>query len=137
MPRGQSASGIVQKSNGEIGSAGYEPFSTHTSSVLMKLHSSHDRFALTLLMTFVLIWVALAIRPLYRADWLLENAIVFAVVPALALMHRRLPLSRISYTLIFVFSCLHEVGAHYTYAEVPYDQWVDSVTGRGLNERIG
>lgn len=104
---------------------------------MLKLQSSHDRFALILLAVFVLIWTALAIRPLYRADWLLENVIVFAGVPALVLMHRSLPLSRISYTLIFVFSCLHEVGAHYTYAEVPYDKWVEMITGSGLNERLG
>jgi putative membrane protein len=40
-------------------------------------------------------------------------------------------------TLIFLFLCLHELGAHYTYAEVPYDDWIRSLTGRSLNEAMG
>jgi putative membrane protein len=103
----------------------------------MKRFSGHDRFALSLFVLFVLVWTALAIRPWYRSDWLLENMIVFAAVPLLLMIYWHLPLSKISYSLIFVFFCLHEVGAHYTYAEVPYDQWIESLTGRGLNERVG
>ena len=89
----------------------------------MDFRRNNTRFALTLLGLFLLVWIALAIRPSYRHDWLLENAIVFLGVPVLVLTHRRLPLSRISYAMIFLFLCLHEVGAHYTYAEVPYDRW--------------
>ncbi len=103
----------------------------------MKRFSGHDRFALSLFVLFVLVWTALAIRPWYRSDWLLENMIVFVAVPLLLVMYRHLPLSKISYSLIFIFLCLHEVGAHYTYAEVPYDQWFETLTGRGLNDRVG
>lgn len=103
----------------------------------MKQLSGHDRFALALLVLFVAIWAALAIAPWYRSDWLLENAIVFLAVPVLLQMHRHMPLSKISYSVIFAFLCLHEVGAHYTYAEVPYDSWFVSLTGTGLNERLG
>ena len=103
----------------------------------MKKLSAHDRFALWLLMIFVVIWIALAIDPWFRSDWLLENVIVFFAVPALILMHRHMPLSKISYSLIFVFLCLHQVGAHYTYAMVPYDHWFDALTGRALSERLG
>jgi len=46
-------------------------------------------------------------------------------------------MSRLSYTLIFLFLCLHTVGAHYTYAEVPYDAWIKALTGRSLNEVMG
>jgi len=73
----------------------------------------------------------------YRFDWLLENMIVFLAVPLLLMMYRHLPLSKISYSLIFIFLCLHEVGSHYTYAEVPYDQWFETLTGTGFNERVG
>jgi len=94
----------------------------------------YDRFALLLLVGFGVLWVALAIRPLHRPEWLLENVIVFVGVPVLILLHKHLPLSKISASLIFVFLCLHEVGAHYTYAEVPYDRWFESLTGKGLND---
>jgi putative membrane protein len=45
--------------------------------------------------------------------------------------------SRVSYTLIFVFLCLHEIGAHYSYSKVPYDDWTRSLFGVGLNETLG
>ena len=48
-----------------------------------------------------------------------------------------MPLSKISYSLIFVFMCLHEIGAHYTYALVPYDQWLDSASGAGVEQLFG
>jgi putative membrane protein len=33
--------------------------------------------------------------------------------------------------------CLHQVGAHYTYAEVPYDLWFSNLTGTTFNELVG
>jgi putative membrane protein len=35
----------------------------------------------------------------------------------------------VSYTLIFLFLCLHTLGGHYTYSEVPYDRWLQQLTG--------
>jgi putative membrane protein len=103
----------------------------------MKKFSPYDRFALWILIIFLGVWIALGIDPWFRSDWLLENLIVFFAVPALMLMHRHMPLSKISYSVIFIFLCLHEVGSHYTYAMVPYDQWFEALTGTGLNERLG
>ncbi len=103
----------------------------------MKKLSPYDRFALLLLIVFLAVFIALGIDPWFRSDWLLENVIVFFAVPALMLMHRHMPLSKISYSVIFIFLCLHEIGAHYTYAMVPYDQWFEALTGKGLNERLG
>ena len=51
--------------------------------------------------------------------------------------YKKFPLSRVSYTLIFLFLLLHEVGAHYTYAEVPYDEWLNNIFGFSLNESMG
>ena len=101
----------------------------------MKL--SHRRYLLLLAGIFAVIWIAFAIRPLDRQDWALENALVAAFLAVLVLTYRRFPFSRVSYTLIFLFLCLHEVGAHYTYAKVPYDAWVSFFTGRGLNSMLG
>ncbi len=88
-------------------------------------------------MLFVIEWAALAVRPLDRWDWVLENALVALFILVLAASYGRLMLSRISYTLIFLFLCLHEVGAHYTYSEVPYDAWFEAVTGSTLNDLVG
>ncbi len=99
--------------------------------------NEHDRFALLLLAIFMIVWGVLAVQPLYRSDWLLENALVFVAIPLLVALHPILPLSKISYSLIFVFLCLHEIGAHFTYAQVPYDQWFESIIGTGLNQIVG
>ena len=32
---------------------------------------------------------------------------------------------------------LHLIGAHYTYAQVPYDRWFESLTGHSLNSVLG
>src|SRR5262249_12515204 len=101
----------------------------------MKL--SYDRYLAILCGLFAVWWLLLAIKPLYRADWALENALVVVFVSLLVLSYRWLPFSRTSYTLIFLFFCLHEIGAHYTYAKVPYDQWFQSLTGRTLNSFFG
>lgn len=97
---------------------------------------SHQRFLQVLTALFVVLWVALAIQPRHRKDWALENVLVLAFGVVLAASHRRLRLSTVSYAAIFTFLCLHEVGAHYTYAEVPYDAWFSAVTGKSLNELL-
>ena len=61
----------------------------------------------------------LAISPDNREAWALENILVVVLVGVLALTHRRMVFSNLSYTLIFVFLMLHAVGAHYTYSAVP------------------
>ncbi|HEY7870294.1 MAG TPA: DUF2238 domain-containing protein [Methylomirabilota bacterium] len=96
-----------------------------------------DHYLAGLAGIFAIIWVLLAIRPHDRADWALENALVLFAVLALALAHRRLALSRASYTLIVLFLGLHVVGAHYTYSLVPYDAWFTALTGRSLNGLLG
>jgi len=83
------------------------------------------------------LWAALAIAPVSRHDWALENALLVIFVVALAASWRRFPLSRVSYTLIFLFLCLHTVGAHFTYSLVPYDDWWSRLTGDSLNEMLG
>jgi len=97
----------------------------------------HRKYLALLAALFAVLWVALAIEPRYREDWALENALVIAFAIGIAASHRKLLLSRVSYTLIFLFLCLHEIGAHYTYAEVPYDEWVMALTGGSLNEAMG
>ncbi|MCW4453354.1 DUF2238 domain-containing protein [Flavobacterium sp. MXW15] len=79
------------------------------------------RFAAVLLALFLLAWAALAVAPLNRQDWALENVLVLVALPVLYLGWRQAPFTRLSYAALFAFLLLHEIGAHYTYAEVPYD----------------
>lgn len=98
---------------------------------------SYEKHGLILLGLFIVWWIALAVKPSYRHDWILENVLL---VPAFTLLiwgwKRRL-FSRVSHTLIFVFLCLHEVGAHYTYEKVPYDAWWQALTGETFNAMMG
>jgi putative membrane protein len=85
----------------------------------------------------LVLWIALAFDVYDRADWFLENVLVLAAVALMVATYRSFPLSRVSYTLIFVFLCLHTIGAHHTYAQVPYDAWWKSLTGSTFNELVG
>jgi putative membrane protein len=95
------------------------------------------RYPLILLVVFLVVATLLGIAPLHRDDWALENALAVAGVLFLVLSWRRMRLSKVSYTLIFVFLLLHELGAHYTYSEVPYDAWFERFTGETLSSRMG
>ena len=98
---------------------------------------SHERYPKLLLALLTVLSLALGVAPYDRADWVLENALLFAGVGVLVATRKALPLSRLSYTLVFVFMCLHAVGAHYTYSLVPYDDWFRAVTGRTLSSLTG
>ncbi len=101
------------------------------------MKAAHRRYVSVLAILFTLEWIVLAMDPFDRADWALENVLVVVFVAALAAGYRRFPFSRTSYTFIFLFMCLHALGAHYTYSEVPYDAWSADVFGRTLNEMAG
>jgi putative membrane protein len=88
-----------------------------------------DRYPLALLVAFIAIFAALAVAPWYREDWLLENLLVFVAVPLLVASYRRLRFSYFAYTCLFVFFVLHEIGAHYTYSDVPWREWLGALIG--------
>lgn len=97
----------------------------------------HEKTAIWLGSVFLFWSIIWAIEPHDRADWALENVLTILALVLLIVTARRLPLSRISYILIFIFLSLHEIGAHYTYALVPYDSWFETVFGRTLNSCFG
>ncbi|MFM8781638.1 MAG: DUF2238 domain-containing protein, partial [Gemmatimonadota bacterium] len=76
--------------------------------------TNRDRYPATLLALFGVWFVVLGIAPHYRQDWLLENLLVFLIVPLLIGTYRRLRFSNLAYTGIFAFLVLHEIGAHHT-----------------------
>lgn len=97
----------------------------------------HRKYLVILSLIFAVWWLFLAIAPWHRDVWMTENLLVVPAIAFLVGFHRTLLFSRVSYTLIFIFMCLHQVGAHYSYAEVPYDIWVENLTGGTLNDFIG
>lgn len=92
------------------------------------------RLTLVLGSLFGLWFAVLAIRPADRSTWLLENALVVLLFVALWFARHTFVLSRRASLLLFVFLFLHEVGAHYTYSKVPYDRWLEALSGHTLRD---
>ena len=97
----------------------------------------NPRYPLALLVLFLLFAAAWAFNPHDRADWMLENALTALFLIALVVTYRWFPLSNISYTLIFLFLCLHTIGAHYTYSKVPYNEVTKAIFGSPMNDWFG
>jgi putative membrane protein len=87
------------------------------------------KLPIALFALYVVVAALLAIRPVDRGDWALENALAVGLVVVLCITRRVFPFSNVSYLLMFVFLVLHEVGAHYTYSLVPYDEWARTIFG--------
>lgn len=77
-----------------------------------------------LFIVFSVFWLLLAINPLYREVWLVENLILIVCVAYLLHSYKKYPFSNRAYWMIFIFCILQTIGAHYTYAEVPLGFWV-------------
>lgn len=95
--------------------------------------SGNRRLLVGVLLAYSVFWVWLAIDPLNRRDWLLENLLVLTLIPLLLLTYRRFEFSLTSYGLIGLFLVLHAFGAHYTYAEVPFGFWLRDLGGLSRN----
>lgn len=95
------------------------------------------RFPLALLGAYAAFWTALALRPWYREDWLLENVLVFIALPVLVATAPRLRFTNATYGALCAFLVLHAIGAHYTYSLVPYDDWARAIGGGTLNGIFG
>jgi putative membrane protein len=95
-------------------------------------------FPAVLLGAFGVWFAAWGIAPSFREDWLLENLLVFVAVPTLVWAYPRFRFSNRAYLALFVFFCLHEVGAHYTYSLVPYREWIPALafTERNHYDRL-
>ncbi len=98
---------------------------------------AHLRWFAALGTVYLVLWVALALAPVDRPTWALENFLTVVFGAALFASRRRFPFSRVSYVLLFAFLTLHTVGAHFTYAKVPYDAAFRWVTGRSLDAALG
>jgi putative membrane protein len=85
---------------------------------------AQNRFLQILLGSYFLFWILLALHPLNRGDWFLENLLVFTTALVLVPTYRKFQLCNLSYALIVLFLTLHAVGAHYTYAKVPAGFWM-------------
>src|SRR3989338_6378456 len=82
--------------------------------------SFSKNYPVFLLVLFTLVWAILAISPVDRANWFVENIPVFAFAPLFLWLHSRLKFSNFSCTMLALFLTLHAVGSHYTYSQTPF-----------------
>lgn len=85
------------------------------------------------LAAYLVFWAAMAVSPVDRDTWLLENGLVFLLAALLVGIRRRFRFSNLSMVLILAFLSLHAVGSHYTYSAVPAGFWVRDALGLARN----
>ncbi|MFT4631788.1 MAG: putative membrane protein [Candidatus Pseudothioglobus sp.] len=69
---------------------------------------------------YAVIFIALAISPFDRTIWFVENAPIMLLVAVVAWLHLHHHFTPISYAAMSVLVVLHTIGAHYTFANVPF-----------------
>lgn len=90
-----------------------------------------------LLAGFLLVFALLGLAPHERGDWLLENLLVAALGLGLYCVRGWFRPSLAACRRLFLFLLVHEIGAHYTYSRVPYDQAWEWLTGASLDAALG
>jgi len=69
---------------------------------------------------YIVIWIVAAIDPKYPQDWLLENVLPILLFPLVLWLDIKYRFSLPALFLLLLFGSLHQLGAHYTYAEMPF-----------------
>lgn len=82
-------------------------------------------FLLAFLLIVLSIWSGWA--PVSREVWIAEVIPVFAVFCILVFTYNSFRFSHIAYTLMSLWLYLHTIGAHYTFANVPFDFFNDLI----------
>lgn len=100
-------------------------------NVLLEKDSYYRFF---LLITFLAVWRWSVWQPTSPIDWYLENKMIILFIPVVYFIFvRYIHFSKLSLTLITLFSMFHLVGAHYTYSDVPFGFTLGKIFGTGGN----
>src|SRR5262245_35058772 len=89
--------------------------------------------ALITIVISVFIWSG--INPYDRITWFLEVAPVLVAMPLLLMAYKKFPLTTLLYILITAHMVILMVGGHYTYARVPFMEFLGE--GRNNYDKIG
>jgi len=88
-------------------------------------------------LAFVAIFVTLGWNPVDRHTWLIENSLVLVGAAFVWFARHRFYWTPVSWAQVVLFLCLHQVGTHYTYPQVPYDQAFAALTGISIDQTFG
>ena len=98
-----------------------------------RLSSKH--FVSLGILTFAII--VASIQPLEMEAYLLHQAgTVFMLLMLLYCLYK-IGLSFLSFNLYILFLLIHVVAAHYLYSYVPYNEWIQALSGFDLNAAMG
>ncbi|HCC05506.1 TPA: DUF2238 domain-containing protein [Patescibacteria group bacterium] len=80
-----------------------------------------NKFLQVLLGIYFFLFLVLAINPVDRPTWFVENLTVWILIAVVLILYaKHIRFSNTAYGLMFVLIYLHTVGGHYTFAEVPF-----------------
>lgn len=77
-----------------------------------------------LIIIFILFWIALAVDPVHRGIWMLENILVISVFPVVLIIDKKYNFTNSTFLSLTVFVILHLFGANMTYEKMTYFTWL-------------
>lgn len=98
----------------------------------------NHKVPLILLAIYALVFIWSAISPIDREVWVIEAITSFLpVLILLILYYKKVRFSNLAYILMAFLPIMHVIGAHYTFANVPFD-WFDNLFGftRNMYDRV-
>ncbi|EIT7138835.1 DUF2238 domain-containing protein [Vibrio parahaemolyticus] len=81
---------------------------------------------------YAIVFLFSALEPSSRAVWFAEIISAIGILIAIWAISIRYQFSNTAYLLMFIWLCLHTIGAKYTFAEVPFD-WFNNLIGSERN----
>lgn len=88
------------------------------------MQNTSTKFLFWLLGIYVVLFSVLAINPIDRHTWFVENLTVWIILAVILFLYKfKIKFSKVALAFMFVLIYLHTIGGHYTFALVPFD-WV-------------
>ncbi len=98
----------------------------------------NHKVPLSLLVVYLIVLIWSAVNPTDRSVWIVEAITSFVPVLILLILYiKNIRFSGLAYFLMAFFPIMHVIGAHYTFANVPFD-WFDHLFGftRNMYDRV-
>jgi putative membrane protein len=84
---------------------------------------------LILLSIYLILFIVLAINPIDRGTWFVENFTVWIIIAVLIVLYVfKIRFSNTAYFFASILIYLHTIGGHYTFSQVPFD-WITNLFG--------
>ena len=100
-------------------------------------HSTNPPAQRRLIGLLLVLLLAAQIDQPYPEIALLQHIPTMMLIVTAPLLLRRWPLSTAAVACIVAFMALHTLGGRYAYSNVPYDDWVRTLTGTSLSDAFG